>query len=92
MSVKDIFRKHWVAHIGDRKGEKTEVLLRPYLKNGAFRVAKSGTGNTVEAEIECRNLDEVAEYVGKGGFLIRMRSENPRFEGLYNCDGVEVVR
>ena len=92
MSVKDIFRKHTVKHKGPRKGQTTDVLLRPYEKNGAYRVAKSGDGNTTDAEIACRDLDEVAQYVDAGGYSVRMKSDKPKVEGLYTSDQIEVVR
>ena len=92
MSVKDIFRKHTVKHTGIRKGQTTEVLLRPYEKNGAYRVAKSGYGNTTDAEIPCRDFDEVARYVDAGGYSVRMKSDNPKVEGLYASDEIEVIR
>ena len=92
MSVKDISRKHTVKHIGSRKGQTTDVLLRPYEKNGAFRVAKSGDGNTIDAEIACRDLDEIAQYVEAGGYSVRMKSSRPKVEGLYASDEIEVIR
>ena len=92
MRVRDIFRKHTVKHKGKRKGETTDVILRPYEKNGAYRVAKTGDGNTVEAEIPCRDLDEVAEYVEQGGYRVRMKSTRPKVEGLYAADEIEVIR
>lgn len=92
MSVKDIFRKHTVLHKGPRKGQTTDVVLRPYLKRGAYQVARSGEGNTADVEVACSTLDEVAAYLAKGGYLVRMKSEKPRVEGLYAADEIEVVR
>jgi len=92
MSVKDIYRKHTVAHIGKRKGQFSDVVLRPYKKAGAYKVAPSGAGNTSAFEIPCADLDEIASFVERGGYLVRMRSTNPKVEGLYASDPIEVVR
>jgi len=86
MSVKDIYRKHTVAHIGKRKGQFSDVVLRPYKKAGAYKVAPSAV------EIPCEDIDEVASFVERGGYLVRMRSTNPKVEGLYASDPIEVVR
>jgi len=90
--VKDIFRVHVVRHKGIRKGETTDVVLRPYIKSGAYRVAKSGTGNTADVEISCKSLDEIAAYIDRGGWLVRMKSAKPVTEGLYAASDIKVVR
>jgi len=92
VNVKDIYREHTVKHIGARKGQTTDVVLRPYKKRGAYQVPRSGDGNTLNVEIPCSSLDEVAYYLEQGGFLVRMKSQNPRAEGLYASDEIVVIR
>ncbi|MDQ4420002.1 hypothetical protein OOT33_06050 [Sphingobium sp. DEHP117] len=81
-----------MKHIGSRKGQTSQVVLRPYKKAGAYKVAKSGAGNETHAEILCHDLDEVAKYVESGGYLVRMKSTKPKAEGLYASDDIKVVR
>ena len=92
MSVKDIIRRHTVRHKGSREGQTTQVILRPYEKSGAFRVAHSGAGNTVDAEIACYSLDDIARYLELGNYLVRMKSGIPKVEGLYAANEIEIVR
>lgn len=79
-----------------RTGEKVPVRLSAYKKKGTYKVSKGP--NIVSAEVSCRSLEEVLNYVGKG-YMVRMQSDilqiegkRRRINGLYSSDGIEVVR
>ena len=79
-----------------RSGTEVPVLLSAYRKKGSYKVSKGP--NTVDSEIACDTLDEVAGYAGQG-YLIRMRSEimdldgrRRRIEGLYGSSPARIVR
>ena len=73
--------------------------LYPYLlKNrdtgrATFRVAKPGTGaNQKVNQIELDDIDKVFSYVFSHGYSVRLRGDDPNFNGLYSPNGYSIVR
>ena len=73
--------------------------LYPYrLKNRdtgrvAFRVAKPGAGaNRKINQVELDHVEDVFRYVFSLGYSVRMRGDDPKFNGLYSQDGYSIVR
>ena len=84
--------RFWFEH-------KSGQRLYPYkLKNQksgriAFRVAKPGTGaNRNVNQLELDDVEDVFRHVFGLGYSVRMRGEDPKFNGLYSKDGHSIVR
>ncbi len=84
--------RFWFQH---RNGER----LYPYrLVNrdtgkATFRVARPGTGaNRKHNQIELDDVEEVFRHVFALGYSVRLRGEDPKFNGLYNARGYSIAR
>jgi hypothetical protein len=92
MAISDYETRFWFEH---QSGNR----LYPYrLKNrdtgrSTFRVAKPGTGaNRKENQSELDDVEEVFRHVFSLGYSVRMRGDDPKFNGLYARDGYSIVR
>ena len=92
MANSDYHTRFWFQHESGKR-------LYPYrLRNRdtgriAFRVAKPGAGaNRKVNQVELDDVEEVFRHVFSLGYSVRMRGEDPKFNGLYARDGHSIVR
>jgi hypothetical protein len=91
-TTNDIHLRFWFEHASGQRLYPYRLLNRDTGK-ATFRVAKPGTGaNRKENQLELEDVEEVFRYVFGKGWSVRLRGQDPRFNGLYSQNGYSIAR